>query len=68
MMGSVGVSDPPAFSMVTPNPDAFTPAGAWARIKAAFPDGSGLKVPAGRGLLPPGRRIHNSYVFPAGKG
>ena len=53
-IGSVGVSAPPAFSIVTPKPCTASPAGASARIIVAFPALSGANVPAGKGFFPSG--------------
>jgi hypothetical protein len=45
----VGVADPPAFSIVTPNALASMPLGISGMTTLAFPAASGRNMPAGMG-------------------
>src|ERR1035437_7485077 len=58
-IGAVGVADPSAFSIVTPNAFAGTPLGSGGNTTLALPAASGLKSPAGIGACPLAGITHN---------
>src|SRR4051812_21498022 len=63
MIGAVGVAEPSAFSIVTPNAFAGTPLGKVGSRTLALPDASGLKSPAGIGACPLAGITQSSYVL-----
>ncbi len=60
MIGSVGLVEPPAASIVTPKAFASTPLGSGGRITLALPPVSGWNVPAGIGAWPFAGISHSS--------